>query len=159
VSPDGLRVAYAADRMIATAYEVYVQPIDGSVAAVRVTSGTVVAGRNPSLNSLLQWNPDGAQIAFCADYNANEKDEVFVAPAAGGGHKRVAQIGGGVNQEAREVAWSPDSTQLAFIADHRALGVIEAFRINNITAADQSPILVHAVVLDGDMSFITWLPY
>jgi hypothetical protein len=54
--------------------------------------------------------------------------------------------------------WSPDSLALAFVADHRANNDFEVFRIPNVTTADQAPVLVHGVVVSGDVTALAWRP-
>jgi hypothetical protein len=47
LSPDGTRIAFASDGLLATAYEVYVMPATGATAPTRLTSGTIAAASQP----------------------------------------------------------------------------------------------------------------
>lgn len=58
-----------------------------------------------------RWAPDGRHLAFVSD--RGEKNQVFVAPLAGGEARQVTHARWGVSGAA---AWSPDSSSLAYAA-------------------------------------------
>jgi eukaryotic-like serine/threonine-protein kinase len=64
-SPDGTRVAFSSDR--AGAYNLFLQPADGSAPPERVTSGA-----NVQLSS--SWSPDGRILAFTELDPATQSD-------------------------------------------------------------------------------------
>jgi hypothetical protein len=85
LSPDGTQIAFAADGVVATAFEVYVMPATGATAPTRLTSGTIAAGRGLDAFRTPRWNPAGTAIAFGADYGAtDDKFQPYVLPLAGG---------------------------------------------------------------------------
>jgi len=174
LSPDGTKIAFGADSVAAlNAYELYVMPSDGSAAAMRVTSGTTsavppdggtaVVSQGVSFTIAPSWSPDGTKIAYVADALLDGKNDAFVVSASGvGGEKRVLTVGGVATDAARDVnvpiVWSPDSTQLALIGDQPADDVFVLLRLPNVTTADQTPIIVQGVPLNGDITDVRWTP-
>lgn len=152
VSPDGNTLAFSADTALATAYEVFVMPVDGSAAPVRVTSGTVAAGREPNHFSPLRFSPDGLKLAFTADYAANAIYEPYVVSTAGGGQLRLLTLTG--SQDIDELDWSPDSTELIILGDFRVNNDGEVGRVSASTPG--TPSLVQGVPDGGDVFDLAW---
>jgi Tol biopolymer transport system component len=125
LSPDGLTIAFAADGVIATAFELYAMPATGAAAPTRLTGGDVPAGRGLDLNRPPRFNPAGTAIAFGADYGAtDDKFEPYVAPIAPGpGPHRLAVIGpaADASRDVQNLAWTGDGAFIYAIADGGAL--------------------------------------
>ena len=161
-----MTLAFSADMTTAGAYEIFTMPSDDSAAPARISSGTITvaaatAFRGPSFNVPLAYSPDGTKIAFAADILVDNRYELYVIAADGATtEKRVAVVGpaGDAARDVQALAWATDSSTLAFIADHRADNDFELFRIPNVTAADQAPILVRAVAPSGDIFELSWRP-
>ena len=155
LSPDRSMIAFGADET-ATAYDIWVMPVDGSAAPTKVTTG-VAAGTEPDFTEPLKWSPDGRTIAFVADYTTANKQEPYVVPAAGGGQTRLAAIAGDATQDAFTLTWSADGSQIYTIADQRAPNDSELFVLDP-TQTDQEPQLVFAVVASGDLNGVRSSP-
>src|SRR5215218_5276909 len=74
-SPDGTRLAVINNR--SGQYNIWLQPIDGGE-QTQLTFYTDNAVRD------LAWSPDGKQILYTADFQGNEKHQLFLLPAGGG---------------------------------------------------------------------------
>ena len=96
-SPDGTRIAYAAEH--GTNWAIWVANLDGSN-PVRVTeaSSFVVS---PS------WSPDGESIAYASDMEGIP--HIWVAPATGGDGRRVTDGA----TPAFSPQWSPDGERMS----------------------------------------------
>jgi len=166
LSPVGATIAFSADSMVAGAYEVYTMPADDSADPKRITAGTITvaaatAFRGPSFSLPLLFSPDATRIAFVADILVDNRNELYVVAADGATPEKRVTVVGAAGDDARDVqglTWAPDSSTLAFIADHRADNDSEVFRIANVTAADQAPILVRGVAPSGDVFDLSWRP-
>ena len=166
LSPDGATIAFSADSMVAGAYEIYTMPADDSADPKRITAGTITvaaatAFRGPSFSLPLLFSPDATRIAFVADILVDNRNELYVVAADGATPEKRVTVVGAAGDDARDVqglTWAPDSSTLAFIADHRADNDSEVFRIANVTAADQAPILVRGVTPSGDVFDLSWRP-
>jgi Tol biopolymer transport system component/DNA-binding winged helix-turn-helix (wHTH) protein len=95
-SPDGKRIAYAADR--AGNSDIWVQPVD-SAAAVRVTSSDAHDWQ-PA------WSPDGRNLVFRSERAGGG---LFVVPAGGGSARQISDFG-------YYPQWSPDGSTILFYA-------------------------------------------
>ncbi len=166
LSPDGATIAFSADSMVSGAYEVYTMLADDSADPKRITAGAITvasatAFRGPSFSLPLLFSPDATKIAFAADILVDNRNELYVVAADGATPEKRVTVVGPAGDDARDVqrlAWAPDSLALAFIADHRADNDSEVFRVANVTAADQAPILVRGVAPSGDVFELSWRP-
>jgi beta-N-acetylhexosaminidase len=98
-SPDGSRVAFAADR--AGNLDVYVMQADG-MGLLQITS-------DPSIDDEPSWSPDGQRLLFNSNRDGNA--ELYTVNADGSGLTRLT------NTPANEfnARWSPDGEQIYFI--------------------------------------------
>jgi dipeptidyl aminopeptidase/acylaminoacyl peptidase len=74
LSPDGSRVAYAANA--SGQHDLYVAEVEGAGESRRLTRFTDRAVRD------VAWSPDGSVIAFTADHHGDEQHQVFVVELA-----------------------------------------------------------------------------
>jgi dipeptidyl aminopeptidase/acylaminoacyl peptidase len=56
------------------------------------------------------WSPDGSQIAFFSNADADQQ-QVFVVPSAGGPARKLTNVKGSLS----ELRWSPDGKQIGFL--------------------------------------------
>jgi len=107
VSADGRQVAYVQswsdEESDQARFAVYVAPLDGRGTPRRFTHGD--RDHSP------RWSPDGRYLAFVSSRD-ERKNQLFVAPLAGGEARQLTKAKFGAGQP----AWSPDSTTIAYAA-------------------------------------------
>lgn len=141
LSPDGSQLAFAADET-AGIYDVWVMPSDGSMAPTKLTTGLALPDSGPFFTQPLEWSPDGQRIAFCADFAVDDRYDLYVVGAGGGGQSRLAASP--ATGDCDELAWSPDSQQIYFAADLITSGENELFMVA-LGVEDQEAVLIFAV--------------
>jgi hypothetical protein len=125
LSPDGTRLAFAANAPSRRLYEVYVAPVDGS-AALRVSklqaepppAGT----RGASTSAELVWSPNGKRLGVVADWETTPgtKDDAFTAfvlPTEVGGGLRAIAAPGEALLDVQRISFSRDSRRLYALGD------------------------------------------
>ena len=145
ISADGGTLAFAANATTTNVNEIFVMALSGSTAA-RVDSFTSVDGsfgQGPNDTGLLVFSPDGAHIAFVADYalatgDVNNSYSVYIVPTTGTGGLRLFGAPTDAALDAVQVGWSPDSAWLLARADFNLDGEGELFGTMNLTSADQA---------------------
>jgi dipeptidyl aminopeptidase/acylaminoacyl peptidase len=107
VSPDGRWAAFV---VVEPAYDgksqisdIWIVPTDGSRPARRMTSTAAREG-TPA------WRPDSRMIAFAAQREGDESEQIYTLALDGGEALRVSALSSG----AASPVFSPDGTQLAF---------------------------------------------
>ncbi len=141
-SPDGTKLAYVADQDVDDQRELYVSNADGT--GNMKLSGTLgpdqdVRHRDGIARFL--WSPDGNHIAYVADAETDEVQELFVVPADGSAAPRkvsgAMQPDGDIDSESDRVnrfQWSPDGTCLLYWADQLADTVIQLFAVSALSS-------------------------
>jgi Tol biopolymer transport system component len=94
ISPDAKQVAFAA------LGDIYVMPIGGK--PVNVT-------HDAALDTDPAWSPDGSQLAYSSDKNA-EHLQLWIRDMRTGGSRRVTNLA----TQPQGAAWSPDGKRIAF---------------------------------------------
>jgi Tol biopolymer transport system component len=152
ISPDGTKIAFAADCNTITVssskasltdcghdFEIFTMTIDGDnnvTAVAKLTANTDndgALGPNPFFAgfgiSTPSWSPDGTQIAFTSDRDGGDLD-IFIMDADGSG---VIQLTSS-SADDYDPFWLPGGEEIAFVSD-RDGGVPQIFKINVTTKA------------------------
>ena len=94
-TPDGTRVVFVADRDVAGREELYVVPLDGSSAPMKLSGSTLADG---DVVGPLVLTPDGSRALYRADLLQDEVFELFTVPVDGSGttvRVSAAMVAGG----------------------------------------------------------------
>lgn len=125
ISPDSSRVVFRADYQTNDVVELGSAPIDGSAAPVKL-NGPLVSGGD--VIGLFQISPDSSRVAYTADQETDEMDELFGVPLDGSGSPvrlNGPLVGGG--DVIGIPQFSPDSSRVIYIADQDTDEVFELF--------------------------------
>lgn len=118
-SPDGVHFAFAWNGVPADNVDIYVQAV-GSAEPRRFTE-------HPHVDFSPAWSPDGEWLAFLRRSPAFEVS-IFLAPARGGGERKLVDLHVPHYMDGTQLSWSPDSRWLT-VADtvngHHGLFLIE----------------------------------
>src|SRR5262249_17783306 len=109
ISPDGKRIAWV--EMLRARDDATSQPSAIFIAALGAGPGSarrVSSDEEPCTEHSPTWSPDGEYLAFLSNRGTKEQLQVHVAPAAGGGAKRLTNLKGFL----ADPRWSPDGKQL-----------------------------------------------
>jgi len=111
ISPDGSRVAWVQnidESPESRRSAIWVAAVGGAGKPARITAAR--DGKSHRERDVA-WSPDGKSIAFLSDADQERQLEIYVAPASGGGARRVT----GVSGQLEHLAWSPDGRSIAFL--------------------------------------------
>ena len=100
-SPDGARIAFAAD--LDETYNIYLMDPGGE--------NILQLTRNAGDNNKPAWSPDGSRIAFHSDRDGNW--EIYVMDSDGGNLQRLTDN----EYDDQWPTWSPDGDRIAFQSD------------------------------------------
>ena len=155
-SPDSLQLAYNANVIVSREqqFDLFTtSPI--SQDNIRLT-GSLPAFANANT---ITWSPNSLLVAYLADVNLIEINELFVADPTNPPVGAPVPISGSLvtGGQVTDYAWSPDSFQLAYLADQF---VDEQFELYTaLTFGNQLPIVVSQLTLDGsDVIDFAWSP-
>jgi dipeptidyl aminopeptidase/acylaminoacyl peptidase len=106
ISPDGQSIAFSWNKT--GRWEIYQVPLDGSTDPVLVSVGEG-AKFNP------KYSPDGAALAFVADFDGSERYHIFLLDLSTG---KQTDLTPDIDDSLRpKFDWSPDGKQIACMAD------------------------------------------
>lgn len=125
-SPDGLWLAYESYQ--GNNLDVYVVPIDGSQAALRITS-------NAAPDFAPAWSPDGRRIAFVSLRDGNA--DLYVFSLDDPNDDDVANLTNTPIRQENRPMWSPDGQLLAFSALDEGSEKIFVKPADNVPASAQ----------------------
>jgi dipeptidyl aminopeptidase/acylaminoacyl peptidase len=142
-SPDGTQLAVINNR--SGQYNIWIQPLDGGE-QTQLTFYTDNAVRD------LCWSPDGKQILYTADYQGNEKHQLFLMPAEGGEPEALTNDPE-VQYFFGDGPWSPNGELIAYAGNDR-----DPFAQDVIIREAPTGEVDHAVA-DGRINFVgSWSP-
>jgi len=142
-SPDGSTLAVINNR--SGQYNIWLQPLAGG-RQTQLTFYTDHAVRD------LAWSPDGAQILYIADYQGNEKHQLFSMPAEGGEAEALTDDPD-VQYFLGDSPWSPNGELIAYAGNDR-----DPFA-QDILIREMGTGEVDRAVADGHIDFAgTWSP-
>lgn len=125
LSPDGQRIAFAANAPTKSLFEVYVAPVDGAepmrVSKVQKAPPTA-STRGASSPAEPVWSPDGTRLAVLADWEVlpGDKDDAltaFVLPTDVPGGLRAIAPSGSALLDLQWVAFSRDSKRVYAVGE------------------------------------------
>ncbi len=108
-SPDGTQLAVINNR--SGQYNIWLQPMGGGE-QTQLTFYTDNAVRD------LAWSPDGTQILYTADFQGNEKHQLFLMPANGGDAQALTDKPE-VQYFLADEPWSPNGELIAYAGNDR----------------------------------------
>jgi hypothetical protein len=155
-SPDSLQLAYTANVIVSRdqQFDLFTtSPI--SQDNIRLT-GSLPAFADANT---IAWSPNSLLIAYLADVNLIDINELFVADPSNPPVGAPVPISGTpiTGGQVIDYAWSPDSQQLAYLADQFIDEQFELFTA--LTFGNQLPILVSQLTFDGsDVIDFAWSP-
>ncbi len=142
-SPDGSKIAYAADQDTKDTIELYTANPDGT-GGVKI-SGTMGATQDVRFNTALSfvpkaaflWSPDSTRIAYVSDQETDTVYELFVAPADGSSAPQKVSgtmvSGGGMERGNADAlfsfAWSGNGKCLSYFAEETTSGETDLYAV------------------------------
>ena len=130
-SPDGQRIAvvggtpFTTDTGSSGAADIYLVNVnDGALTKLTSDSG---------LNLNPAWSPDGRQIVFSSNRDADGRSKLWVMNADGSGQRRLTDVHNTANPifyGDTTPSWSPDGTKIIFIGTRDFNGTRNCFSIN-----------------------------
>jgi Tol biopolymer transport system component len=140
-APDSSLIAYIADQDTVNVVELYTAPPDGSANnLVSAIDPIAVPGSNVTTFS---WAPDSTLIAYLADQETNDVNELFTSPPDGSGNDKVSFLDpiAVPDGDVLMFIWAPDSSRIAYRADQDTDNVFELYSslpdgsVNNLVSA------------------------
>ncbi|MEQ8234757.1 MAG: hypothetical protein RKL32_23845 [Gammaproteobacteria bacterium] len=124
---DATRVIYLADEGVPDVAQLYLAPLDGSTASVRLNGDLVTGG---SVDARFWFTPDGERLLFIADLLVDEVTELFSVPldASAAPVRLNAPLPPG-GQVLRPVEVSPDGMRAVYRAEQDSAGVVELYSV------------------------------
>jgi len=120
LSPDGARAVYIADQAVASRFELYSTPTDGSAAPTKISTGLPFGSGDIGVREF-QISPDGTRVLFLADPNAGAGvDDLFSVPIDGS--SAPLQLNMAAQRPVTAFGLSPDSAWTVFLGPDTAFG-------------------------------------
>lgn len=160
VSPDGRYVAFRAYGEQPNVRELYVDDLNDNQPPIKV-SGDLVAGGDVIR---FKWSPKSERLAYLADQEVNERDELYTVRPNGeeltkvngnlvpGGSVRISAF----TLDADDFAWSPNGQRLAYVADQDEDDKFELYTVLPNGTANTK--ISGNMIASGDVVGFRWSP-
>lgn len=127
ISPDSKTVAFVADTEVEGVRELYVVPITGAAAPLKLNP-TLVAGGDVN-SSRFEFTTDSSHVIYLADQEVDNRVEMYSVPVAGGmGVKLNPALVSGGNVTNFKI--DPDTGRVVYVADQETNDVLELWSIS-----------------------------
>jgi Tol biopolymer transport system component len=127
ISSDGSRVLYLADQTTDDVFEIFSVPATGGV-PVKLNGTMGVGGDVSTLG--LQFSPNGNHVVYFADQNADNVNELFSVPSAGGTAVKLnGTLVANGDVGSNGILISPDSSRVIYTADQNTDNTFEIFSV------------------------------
>jgi Tol biopolymer transport system component len=125
--PDSARILYRADQDADELTEIFLTSIATPGTAQQVNPELVAGG---DVSSVYSFSPDGTHVAYVADQEVDERQELFAVPVATPGVS--AKLNGPLTADGDvcRFEFSHDSTRVAYCGDQETDGVMELFLVS-----------------------------
>ena len=145
-SPDGTRIAYAADESALRVFELFIADVDGNTITnrTRVHPAFGPAADIPFEDDAAQFSPDGTRLAFTHNAGRVGLNELYVSDVSGATPGPQVALTGAFPKGATGVetfGFSPDGSRVVIVADQELAGEVGLYVSDGSGAAPQ---LVHS---------------
>lgn len=152
VSPDGRYVAFRAQGEALNIRELYVDDLNDSAPAVKV-SGPLVAGGDVIR---FKWSPTSDRLAYRADQDVNERFDLYTVRPDG---QQLTRVNGDLITDgdvSYYFSWSPNGQRLAYIADQDQVGMLELYTV--LPNGSQNTKVSGNLMAGGNVLNFKWSP-
>jgi Tol biopolymer transport system component len=146
-SPDSTKVLYRADQDVVDTTEIFLANIANPGAAQQVNPQLVAGG---NVSSAYRFTPNGARIAYIADQQVDERQELFSVSVATPGSSTKLNGTMTAQGDVCRFEFSHDSTRVAYCGDQQTDEVMELFLVS-LTAPGVSQKLNPQLVAGGNV--------
>jgi Tol biopolymer transport system component len=163
-SPNGRWLAYEADQDTDSMEELYVVDMSGATpgAPVKVSGTMVGTGSLGGDITGYAWSPDSTRLAYRADQNVDNQDDLFVVDLSTGTPSAPVKVNGAfanASMDVNDFEWSPDGTRLAYDADQETYLMDELYLVIFGATGPGTPINVSGLTnVNSDVWDWRWSP-
>ncbi len=126
IAPDGSRAVYVAPQDTPGVQELYVVPLDGSAAPLKLNGQLDSGGDVRPYDDGVQITADGARVVYVADQDTNERFELYSVPIGGGQAVKLNETLAGQRDVDRFLI-SPDGSRVVYVADQEVDQLFELY--------------------------------
>ena len=153
-SPDGQWVVYQSTRQAGRQLDV--SPLDGTT-FTEVSPPSTIPG---VLYREFEWSPDSSRIAYVANSEIADANEVFLVDRDGSNPQKISgPVGSPASVELTRIQWSPDGRYIAQMVRSKSSGSIIGINTHDTQAGGFSSVRLNpAVAAGGSISRYHWAP-
>lgn len=120
-SPESNRLGFLADFITLNSFAIDVIDLDGS--------NRRQVSANSDFLGVFKWSPDGSQIAYLDDVDADVRFELYVGAADGSSSNSIVALPG--SGRVNNMEWSPNGIDIAYQANEQLNNTFELFAIQS----------------------------